>query len=744
MTRNGTVDPLVGHVLDDRYEILQKLARGGMATVYRAQDLRLGRIVAVKIMHDDLDESQDTDFARKFDREARAAAALTDSHVVGVFDQGIDHGRPYIVMEFVEGCTLRNLITREAPFDPERALSLIEPVAAALAAAHESGLVHRDVKPENVLIGDKGQIKVGDFGLARAASAKTITVAKGNVIGTVSYLPPEIVAQTHADARSDIYSTGIVLYELLTGEKPYTGENLQVAYAHVHRSVPAPSRTLRRNGHAPVPDYVDALVAACTRRDPDRRPADGHELLSRVRRARAAAAAGVTHDESLAMVMYPPGWREGRHWSAGSAGREHADTEPIRLASRAERREYVGASSVSGPAPSRARGTGPSRSGPTSPRVHPNRVRGRQRPGEAARPPSGGWRPVGAPTRPAAPVSPVDYRDHLSQTGSHQLPRNPQPRGPLPRSQRTPLFPEIVNDPVHRRRRGLVATLLVLVLAAVIGVSSWWFAAGRFTETPAMAGMSQADAIGAAQQADLTVNVEQQYSDDVAAGVVISTDPTAGTRVERRAQIDTVVSAGPQTYAMPNVVGLSQDAASSALVGAHLAVGSVTGEYSDTVDSGRVVSAGAEAGSQVVHDTAVDLVVSMGPAPVAVTDCTGRSAADARSTLEAAGFTVTTEEKPSADVEAGKVISQDPASGQLQAGSEIHLVVSSGAEQVAVPDVRARTTADARSTLEAAGFTVEQKYVDESASTHLDRVQRTDPVRGTRLAKGSTVTVYVI
>lgn len=314
----------------------------------------------------------------------------------------------------------------------------------------------------------------------------------------------------------------------------------------------------------------------------------------------------------------------------------------------------------------------------------------------------------------------------------------------LPRSQRTPLFPEIVNDPVHRRRRGLVATLLVLVLAAVIGVSSWWFAAGRFTETPAMAGMSQADAIGAAQQADLTVNVEQQYSDDVAAGVVISTDPTAGTRVERRAQIDTVVSAGPQTYAMPNVVGLPQDAASSALVGAHLAVGSVTGEYSDTVDSGRVVSAGAEAGSQVVHDTAVDLVVSMGPAPVAVTDCTGRSAADARSTLEAAGFTVTTEEKPSADVEAGKVISQDPASGQLQAGSEIHLVVSSGAEQVAVPDVRARTTADARSTLEAAGFTVEQKYVDESASTHLDRVQRTDPVRGTRLAKGSTVTIYVI
>lgn len=739
MTRNGTADPLVGRVLDDRYEVLQRLARGGMATVYRAQDLRLGRIVAVKIMHDDLDESQDTDFARKFDREARAAAALTDSHVVGVFDQGVDAGRPYIVMEFVEGCTLRNLITREAPFAPERALSLIEPVAAALAAAHESGLVHRDVKPENVLIGDKGQIKVGDFGLARAASAKTVTVAKGNVIGTVSYLPPEIVAQKHADARSDIYSTGIVLYELLTGEKPYTGENIQIAYAHVNKSVPMPSETLRRNGHAPVPDYVDALVVSCTRRNPDLRPSDGHELLSRVRRARAAVASGITNDRTLAAAMYPAGWREARQL-AGL-------TEPIGLprTRQAGRHEYAAAAEARRPALAGARlaraGAGRAPAGPPSTRMRPGHPRGRRRPDEVARPASGGWNQAEAPTRPAAPISPVDYRDHLTQTGSHQLPRSL--RAPLPRNQRTPLFPGIANDPVHRRRRGLVATLLVLVLATLIGVSSWWFTAGRFVETPDMVGMSQSEAVSAAQQAGLTVSFEQEYSDEVAAGQVIETDPAAGTRTGHKSRIDAKISAGPQTYAMPNIVGLSRDAASQALSDAHLAVGEVSQQYSDTIDAGTVISAGAEAGAQLVHDSSVDLVVSKGPAPVQVSDYTGTSATTAKAALEAAGFTVTTEEKSSSDVAAGNVISQDPANGEQQAGSQVHLVVSSGAEQVTVPDVRSRSADEARSILEKAGFSVKEEDLEKNASARQDRVQRTDPVGQTKLAKGSTVTIYV-
>ncbi|MBO0812824.1 MAG: serine/threonine protein kinase, partial [Microlunatus sp.] len=270
-----TSDPMVGHVLDRRYQIIDKVARGGMATVYRATDTRLDRIVAVKVMHVGLGD--DVDFARKFDREARAAARLSHAHVVSVFDQGNDEGRPYIVMELVEGRTLRSVIAREAPLNPLRALTLIEPVLSALAAAHEAGLVHRDVKPENVLISERGDVKVGDFGLARAITAQTSTATAGLLIGTVSYLPPELVLTGKADARSDVYSAGVVLFELLTGRKPHTGETpIQVAYAHVHSDVPPPS-SLPTAG--PIPDYLDALIARATARNADSRPHDARVLL---------------------------------------------------------------------------------------------------------------------------------------------------------------------------------------------------------------------------------------------------------------------------------------------------------------------------------------------------------------------------------------------------------------------------------------------------------------------------------
>src|SRR4051812_13578745 len=293
-------DPLVGQLLDGRYQITQRLARGGMATVYQAVDTRLTRTVAVKVMHVGLGD--DAEFARKFDREARAAAKLSHPNVVSVFDQGQDRldghvSRPYIVMEYVDGRTLRDVINREAPMPPLRALELIEPVLAALASAHDAGLVHRDVKPENVLISDRGQLKVADFGLAKAISSQTSTATQGLLIGTVSYLPPELVLSGRSDARSDVYSAGVVLFELLTGRKPHTGETpIQVAYAHVHNDVPAPS-TVNRSGR--IPPYLDALVTGATAREADARPHDARVLLAQVRRVRAALRDGVLDDPEL-------------------------------------------------------------------------------------------------------------------------------------------------------------------------------------------------------------------------------------------------------------------------------------------------------------------------------------------------------------------------------------------------------------------------------------------------------------
>ena len=201
VTMTTVGDPLVGRILDGRYEITQRLARGGMATVYQAVDTRLTRTVAVKVMHVGLGD--EAEFARKFDREARAAAKLSHPNVVSVFDQGQDlegpNSRPYIVMEYVPGQTLRDVLNREAPMTPSRALEIMEPVLAALAVAHDAGLVHRDVKPENVLISDRGRIKVADFGLAKAVSSQTNTATQGLLIGTVSYLPPELVMAGRAD-----------------------------------------------------------------------------------------------------------------------------------------------------------------------------------------------------------------------------------------------------------------------------------------------------------------------------------------------------------------------------------------------------------------------------------------------------------------------------------------------------------------------------------------------------------------
>lgn len=295
---------LIGHVLDDRYEVVGKLARGGMATVYLAQDLRLSREVAIKIMNDGLGDADD--FAARFDAEARAAAHLSHPNVVSVFDQGVDDGRPYIVMEYVKGCTLRNLITREAPMDPQRALDLLEPVASALAAAHAAGIIHRDVKPENVLISDRGEVKVADFGLARAITANSHAATTGLVMGTVSYIAPELVTKGRADARSDVYSLGIVLYEMLTGRKPHTGdEPIQVAYSHVHNQIPPPSAELSTSwrGSRSLPAYVDALVTTAANRDRPNRPLDGGVLLAHLRDARAALVGGIEDDPELTARM---------------------------------------------------------------------------------------------------------------------------------------------------------------------------------------------------------------------------------------------------------------------------------------------------------------------------------------------------------------------------------------------------------------------------------------------------------
>jgi beta-lactam-binding protein with PASTA domain len=291
------VDPLLGQVLERRYRIDSRIARGGMATVYLSHDLKLDRTVAVKVMHPGL--AQDDDFVRRFIHEAKSAAALSHPNVVAVFDQGADGPNVFLAMEYVPGRTLRDVLEQRGRLGPREALTLMQPVLAALAAAHRAGLVHRDVKPENVLVMGDGRIKVADFGLARAESASKQTKT-GMLLGTVGYLAPEQVLSGTTDARADVYAAGIMLFELLTGRQPYEGDTpLVVAYKHVNEVVPLPSGWLPG-----LPAQLDALVATATSREPARRPPDAGHFLAAVTEAHRALPFDI--DQTMALTM-PPG-----------------------------------------------------------------------------------------------------------------------------------------------------------------------------------------------------------------------------------------------------------------------------------------------------------------------------------------------------------------------------------------------------------------------------------------------------
>lgn len=612
-TRRST--PRGGQTLDDRYEIVRRAGRGGMATVYEALDLRLSRTVAVKVMHDGL--GADADFASRFDAEARATALLCHPNVVSVFDQGIDGDRPYMVMEYVRGCTLRQLLSREAPLDPLRTLDLLEPVVAALAAAHQAGLVHRDVKPENVLISDRGHVKVADFGLARAVEAAGPGEAGGMVIGTVSYIAPELVSGGHADPRSDVYSLGILTYEMLTGQKPHRGDSpVDVAHAHVHRDVPPPSRALASTlGGTTIPSYLDTFVRTACARHRAQRPADATVLLSHLRTAREALALGVGDDDTLDAVM--------RQTSVEDADRAR-ERVPAMVAAAAHVTRDV--------------------------RFTP------------------GLR--GTPTLELA----TDGIPYYSDGGPSPL----SPHSPVTRM--LPILPpprEWRATAVHRRRRALVGVVALLLTAAIV-LGGWWLAFGRLVAVTGMTGLSQGGATALARDSGLRVSTHAEYSETVPAGQVSRTDPGPGTRIEPGATIEVVLSRGPERLEVPELTGLSADAAVRALAALGLDTGTVTRARDDDVEAGHVLSQSTPGGILVPRGAAIDYVVSDGPAPVTIGRFSGRPTQQVRRELRAAGLFVRVVGVRSATVPAGLIVGQD-AVGTVHRGDTIRLTQSLGA-----------------------------------------------------------------
>ncbi|WP_246572705.1 Stk1 family PASTA domain-containing Ser/Thr kinase [Kineosporia corallincola] len=698
-------DPLVGRLVDGRYLVRSRIARGGMATVYLAVDRRLDREVALKVMHENL--ADDPEFVTRFIREARSAARLSHPNVVGVFDQGADEtsGVLYLAMEYLPGRTLRDVLSSRGALTPRESFSVLEPVLGALGAAHRAGIVHRDVKPENVVLTDDGRIKVADFGLAAAVTAPIATAATDELLGTVAYLPPELVAHGHADARADVYAAGIILFELLTGRQPYTGDDpLQVAYRHVYERVPTPTQIAPN-----LTDAFDALVLRLTDPNPDNRPVTADAALSEFRAARAsvppelldvrAADADVLRhdlppapDESNATQVFGPATQVAAAGHNATAVYSRSDLPDL------------------GPG-------GPTRivtpgSAELSLSHHPDdQATALYQPvtdseATALYQPAPGAAP--APAQGHQPTRALSRREGRSLAKESLVPRlkvhNDEEEAP----------PGVFGT---GRRTVITGVIALVVVLALVLTGVWWFTGGpgSYVRVPSVAGMSTADAQRVVVLQGLTAEVEEQFNSDVANGTVISSDPSGGGKVKKNGTVTIVVSKGPEMVAVPSLKGKTEADAKSALESAGLAVGATSQEYSANVDEGKVISSSPKADSKVSPGRKVKLVISKGIEPVTLDNVVNQNVDTAKALLESKGLTVQVNEIDSYDgaPAAGTVTAQDPAvttNGQTVAkGSTVTLTVVKAPAQVEVPNVVGQDINQAKATIEGLGFKVEHQ-----------------------------------
>jgi serine/threonine-protein kinase len=619
-------------VLGERYEIGGVLGRGGMAEVHRGRDLRLGREVAVKVLRSDL--ARDPSFQVRFRREAQAAASLNHPAIVAVYDTGEDRSptgaTPYIVMEYVEGETLRDVLRREGVLQPERAMSLAADICAALDFSHRNGIVHRDVKPGNVMITPQGTVKVMDFGIARAVSDSAATMTStAAVIGTAQYLSPEQARGEAVDARSDVYSVGCLLYELVTGAPPFTGDSpVSVAYQHVREDPRLPSSV-----NPAIPPDLDAILLKALSKNPANRYQSAadmrNDLLRSLAGQRVEATPVMGDEEKTTILGATPGFAGG----------------------------------------------------------------------------DDGWDD---------------------------------------------------DEATRRRKRNRVIALVVgalVLLGAVVGVALLLddpeeppAATPQQVSVPNVVDQQEQAARSQLEEAGLTVGqVTTEASTAAQEGLVLSTDPAGGARVDPDSQVTMVVGAGPDTLTVPPIVNLDADDAETALRNAGFTGNINTDQVDSLEDENTVVAADPGQGSQAAPDADFTLQVSDGT--VEVPDVVDQDEATARDTLSTAGFGRVTVEEVDSDQPAGTVVASDPAAGtQAAADAPITLQVSGGLAEVTVPTtIVGATEAAARQALAQAGFTgtitVQDLAADEGQT--VGTVAGSDPQPGQTVEPGGQITLIV-
>ncbi len=640
------IDPLVGQVVDDRYLVRELIAKGGMATVYLATDRRLGRDVALKIMRPALaGEGTTSDFISRFRREARAAARLTHPGMVRVYDQGTDGDTSYLTMEYIEGDNLRQRLEQEATIPVGEALQITEAILGALGAAHALGLVHRDVKPENILIDADGNPKIADFGLARAVTDITATTT-GTIMGTVAYLGPELVQRGESDARTDVYAIGILLYEMVTGRQPFTGESaIDIAHRHVQENIPPPS------AHVPwLPPEFDALVSELAARDPDARPSDANQALTAVRRART-----MIDDPTLDRRADPP--TGSFPVSTHTAQTQVLDPTPtgstvalpigLGLEFEAEDEEDLD----------------PTTSSQIT--TAPNRL--------------AWWVGAIAAAIVALALMGVWWYSAIGPGAYTQI---PDVAGRTVEEATTALEAEGLTVAVNQKYNDEVPVGSVVgtdppAEEEVINAGTVTVIVSRgpmMTDIPVVATILESDALERLSDAGFPApNVSRAYSDTVPVGEVISSEPAAGERVRHDTVIDLLISDGPEPIRIPNVFNAAEGTALAALEGFALDVTVVRGR-TDLVDEGHVYDQDPASGTAGLRTQEMVIYVSIGLPLVDVPNFTGLNEALAIARAEDEGLLVTVTNVPWESCAPLTICGQSVAPGEeVEIGSTIHL-----------------------------------------------------------------------
>ncbi|WP_418275460.1 Stk1 family PASTA domain-containing Ser/Thr kinase [Isoptericola jiangsuensis] len=642
-------------VLAGRYEVGELIGRGGMAEVHIGHDARLGRTVAIKVLRSDL--ARDPSFLARFRREAQSAAALNHPAIVAVYDTGEDtatdsNGQPvhipFIVMEYVEGHTVRDILADGAAVPIEEAVEITGGILSALEYSHHAGIVHRDIKPANVMITPTGAVKVMDFGIARAVADSAATMTQGQaVIGTAQYLSPEQARGEQVDARSDLYSTGCVLFELLTGRPPFVGDSpVALAYQHVGQEAQRPSEIAND-----VPDVLDRITLKALTKDRDQRYSSAAEFRADLDSAMRGGAVGAP-----AVGL------------AAGAAAGYAATQVL--------------------------------GDPTATQVmDPNQT--------------SPWGATGLPADQTGVGSPVD-------------PEEDKPN-----------------------RKALMWTLIAVGVAALAAIL--WFVFQDDGNDPEMVAvpsltsdMSPDDAEAALEEVGLVFSQRIDEESDEPQNTLTRSEPTSGAQAEVGSTVAVYFSGGPETFAMPNLAGMSEDEARSTITENDLTVGDVTQGASASVEAGHVISSDPAAREAVEPGDSVNLVIASGQ--VDLPNLIGESQDDAEGVLADLGLNSNIESIPVDDGnDVGKVVDQSPGEGTVDQDTRVTLTIGSEpeAEMVQVPNVVGQSAEDAKATL---GSQANLQGVETTASNDQycpGFVFETNPPAGTEVEVGSDVQLSV-